>query len=223
MDKRIHTFLVIGLLLANSVIKGQSVKISGSLLDKNDGKPISGGVIFMNPGDQVVTTGRSGEYTFTSSQGKKLISTRVLGYKPANIKFVAISDTVINIQVSVSPYELDEVTIVGDSVKNVEITPRGSFILTPASLRETPKLFSEPDLLRSLQLLPGVIAGKDGSSDIYVRGGGVGQNIVLANGCYFFLPSHLLGFVSPYDLDFLESAELYKDYFPAEIVVALHR
>ena len=65
--------------------------------------------------------------------------------------------------------------------------------------------------------MPGVVAGKDGSSDIYVRGGGAGQNIILANGCYFFLPSHFLGMISPIDMDFLENAELFKDYFPAEL------
>ena len=84
-------------------------------------------------------------------------------------------------------------------------------------MRETPRIFSEPDLLKSLQLMPGVVAGKDGSSDIYVRGGGAGQNIILANGCYFFLPSHFLGMISPIDMDFLENAELFKDYFPAEL------
>ncbi len=89
--------------------------------------------------------------------------------------------------------------------------------MTPAAVHQVPRLFSEPDLLKSFQFLPGVVSGKDGTSDIYVRGGSPGQNIVIADGCYFFLPGHLLGVVSPYDLDFLESAELYKDYFPAEI------
>lgn len=210
-------FLIIIFILFNSAIKGQSIKISGRLYDKAEGKIISGGVIFLNPGNHVTTTDSKGEYSFTCPSGSKQISTRVLGYKVATYRFVANSDTVINIHVEVSPFELDEVTIIGDSIKNVEITPKGSFILTPAALRETPKLFSEPDLLKSFQLLPGVVAGKDGSSDIYVRGGGTGQNIILANGCYFFLPGHLLGVISPYDLDFLESAELYKDYFPSEL------
>lgn len=64
-------------------------------------------------------------------------------------------------------------------------------------------------------MLPGVSFGKEGTSDIYVRGGGAGQNVVLADGCYFFLPGHLLVIVSPFDLDFLESAELYKDFIPS--------
>ena len=203
--------------MINSAVNGQSIKISGSLYDKDEGKIIPGGVIFLNPGNHVTTTDSKGKYSISCPSGSKQISTRVLGYKPATLKFVANSDTVINIHVEVSPFELDEVTIIGDSIKNVEITTRGSFILTPAALRETPRLFSEPDLLKSFQLLPGVIAGKDGTSDIYVRGGGTGQNVILTNGCYFFLPGHLLGIISPYDLDFLESAELFKDYFPAEL------
>lgn len=217
MTNKMQIILLILLLSFSSIVTAQKIRISGRLFDKDEEKIIRNGVIFLNPGNQVTSTDAKGEYSFTSHPGKKQISTQVLGYKPENIRFEANSDTLIDIYVQISPVELSEVTITGDSIKNIEITPSGSFILTPAALRETPRLFSEPDLLKSFQLLPGVVPGKDGSSDIYVRGGGAGQNIVLANGCYFFLPGHLLGFVSPYDLDFLESAELYKDYFPSEL------
>lgn len=200
-----------------SATSGQSIKINGRLYDKDEDKPINRGVIFLNPGNQVTTTDLKGEYSFNCPPGSKQITTRVLGYKPEIIRFNAFADTVINIYVQVSPIELNEVTVISDSMKNVQITSRGNFIINPAVIRETPRLFSEPDLLKSFQLLPGVVPGKDGTTDIYVRGGGMGQNIVLANGCYFFLPGHLLGFVSPFDLDFLESAELYKDYFPSEL------
>lgn len=217
MTKRYSICLLIIILLSNFVIKGQSIRISGTVYDKEGGKAISNVAIFINPGNQVATTNQVGEYSLITSPGKKQITTRVMGYRPASIRFEASSDSTIDIYLQVSPFELSEVTITGDSVKNLEITRGGSFVLTPAALRETPRLFSEPDLLKSFQMLPGVVAGKDGTSDIYVRGGGTGQNIILANGCYFFLPGHLLGVISPYDLDFLESAELFKDYFPAEL------
>jgi len=218
MLKEANIFLLITFLFINNGIKGQSIKINGKLFDKDQGKTISNGVIFLNPGNQFTTTDTKGEYSFTSPPGRKRISTKVLGYSSANIRFEASSDTVINIYVQISPYKISEVMIIGDSIKNVVvITPHGSFILTRAAIHETPRLFSEPDLLKSFQLLPGIVSGKDGSADIYVRGGGIGQNIILANGCYFFLPNHLLGFASPYDLDFLESAELFKDYFPSEL------
>ena len=217
MSKKANIFLIVIILLTYPIINGQSVRISGRLLDKNEGTSISGGVVFLNPGNQASTTSPSGEFRFTTTPGKKQISTRVLGYNPATLKFDAISDTVINIQLIVSPFELGEVQVTGDSVKTMEITRTGSILFTPAALKETPRLFSEPDLLKSFQLLPGIVPGKDGTSDIYVRGGTAGQNIILANGCYFFLPGHLLGIISPFDLDFLESAEMYKDYFPSEL------
>jgi hypothetical protein len=201
----------------NLLTIGQIIKISGRLYDTDERKTIAGGVIFLDPDKRATTTSQFGEYSFTSSRGAKQITTRILGYKPSIIKFNLTNDTIIDIYVQVSPFELSEVKIIGDSLKNVEITPSGSFIITPAAIHETPKHFSEPDLLKSIQMLPGIVAGKDGTSDIYVRGGGLGQNVVLANGCYFFLPGHLLGVVSPYDLDFIESAELYKDYFPSEL------
>lgn len=217
MSLKPYILVLIFVQCVNSLLSGQSIRISGRLLDKDEGKIISSGVVYLKPDNFVNTTGNKGEYLFTTEPGRKNITTQALGYKPANISFEALSDTTINIYIQVLPFELGEVNIIGDSIKNLEITSHGSFILTPAALRETPKLFSEPDLLKSFQIIPGVISGKDGTSDIYVRGGGLGQNIVLANGCYFFLPGHLLGVISPYDLDFLESAELYKDYFPSEL------
>lgn len=210
-------FIVIFALLANSVINCQSIKIFGKVYDKDNNRLITNGAIFLNPGNKVVTSDQNGEFSFSCPPGKKHITTRVLGYNPAGLKLNIISDTIINIYLQILPYELREVTITGDSIKNVKITPGGSFIVTPAAIHETPRLFSEPDLLKSLQLLPGVISGKEGTSDLYVRGGGAGQNVIIANGCYFFLPGHLLGIVSPFDLDFLESAELYKDYLPSDI------
>lgn len=209
-----HIFLILSFC---SDAFGQSLKITGRVFDKEENRIILNCMIFLEPGNQSTVTDQSGRYSFNCQPGRKRIFTRVMGYEPAEVKFNVFSDTIIDLYIRVSPYKLSEVRVVADSVKSIEITSRGSYLITPAALFETPKLFSEPDLLKSFQFLPGVSAGKDGSSDIYIRGGSAGQNIVLANGCYFFLPSHLLGFVSPYDIDFLESAELIKDYFPAEL------
>lgn len=214
---KIYAFSIIIVISAYSAVFGQTIRISGKLYEKEEMKTVSNGVIFLNPGKISTITDNIGEYFFTCSPGRKQISAQVLGYKPVIIDLYANSDTIINIFLEVLPFELDEVTVTGEQVKNIRITQHGNFVVTPAAVHETPHLFSEPDLLKSLQLMPGVIAGKDGSSDIYVRGGGAGQNIILANGCYFYLPGHFLGLISSIDLDFLERSELYKDYFPAEL------
>lgn len=200
-----------------SLLPGQTFKITGHILEEKSGKHVSGAVLYLNPDRKQTFTDNFGNYSFTSAGGNKQITARQLGFKPVTIKINLTSDTVINISMIISPVELMEVMVTGDSVRHIERTGFGNFIVTSASIRETPRLFSEPDLLKMLQILPGVSFGKEGTSDLYVRGGGAGQNVLIANGCYFFLPGHLLGIVSPVDLDFLESAELYKDYIPSGI------
>jgi hypothetical protein len=80
MIEKPHIFLIIIFLLTGSVIKGQSIKISGRLYDKENDKTISNGVIFLNPGNQVTTSDKEGEYLFTCTVGVKHITTQVLGY-----------------------------------------------------------------------------------------------------------------------------------------------
>lgn len=198
-------------------LTGQLINIKGKLIDKENNRSIDGAIVLVNPGKLNTVSNQNGDFSFQCTPGGKEISIKVLGYKPTSLSFNAQSDSTIKIFLQVSPFEINEVRITGDSVKSIEISDHGSYILTPATIYENPKHFSEPDLIKSLQLLPGVVAGRDGTTDIFVRGGNAGQNIVLANGCYFFLPSHLLGIVSPYDLDFIEKSELIKDYFPAEL------
>jgi len=200
-----------------SFLSGQPFRVSGCVLEEKADKPISAATLYLRPDGRQTLSDKLGNYSFMTSPGDKQLSLRLLGYKSVTIKFNLNSDTVINISMTISPFELMEVKVIGDSVKSIERTTLGNFIVTPVAIRETPRLFSEPDLLKALQILPGVSFGKEGTSDIYVRGGGAGQNVIIANGCYFFLPGHLLGIVSPFDLDFLESAELYKDYIPSVI------
>jgi len=195
---------------------GQIIKISGSVFNYENKEAVSGAQLILNPdGLQSVSDG-NGFFSINTTRGLKELTIKLLGYKTQNLKFNLISDTIINIFLIVSPINLKEV-VISESTNALKTTDIDSYIITPASIKENPKLFSEPDLLKSLQFLPGVIPGKEGTTDLYVRGGGTGQNIVLVDGCYFFLPGHLLGLVSPYDLDFLESSELYKDYLPSEI------
>lgn len=213
------TFYSIIFILVLFTLNGlsQTIAINGKVFGRDQNKEIVGGAVVLNPGNKSVSTNSNGEFSFKTSPGSYRITVRALGYQTETVNFKATSDTTLNIYLQVAVYELGEITVVNDSVKSIGVTSHGSILLTPASIKETPKLFGEPDLIKSFQLLPGVISGKDGSADIYVRGGGIGQNIILANGCYFFLPSHLLGLSSSFDIDFLETAELFKDYSPPEL------
>jgi len=207
--------LPVMLIFCFPLLNGQTFRISGRLLEEETDKPVSDASLYLRPDGKQSDTDNLGNYSFYSTAGSKQISVRIMGYNAITLKIVLRSDTIIDFHLRLSPYELREITVVDDSIKTIEMTSHGSFLVTPAAICVTPRLFSEPDLLKALQLLPGVSFGKEGTSDIYVRGGSAGQNMIVADGCYFFLPGHLLGIVSPFDLDFLESAEFYKDYIPS--------
>jgi hypothetical protein len=198
-------------------LQGQQITVRGYLINNEDSGPIYGGVVTLNPGMLSSFSNHKGEFYFKTNPGRKELSTRVLGFKQAKIAFNLQADTTINILLEVDPFQIKEVTIIGDSAKSITRSVHGNIIISRASLKEAPRYFSEPDLIKSMQSLPGVVPGKDGTTDIFVRGGSPGQNVFLANGCYFFLPSHLLGLTSSFDLDFIDKTELIKDYFPSDI------
>lgn len=214
--KKVFTVGIL-LLVAFSILSGQTYTISGRIIENKGETPVLGANLVLMPEGRHTTTDNLGQYSFRTGAGAKQLIARSLGFESVILKFDLKSDTLIDLSMNVTVFELDEVNVIGNSANVIQRTNLGSFIVTPSAMREIPKLFGEPDLLKSLQILPGVSFGKEGSSDIYVRGGGAGQNVIFADGCSFFLPGHLLGIVSPIDLDFLESAELYKDYIPSDI------
>ncbi|MGE5457430.1 MAG: carboxypeptidase-like regulatory domain-containing protein [Methanococcaceae archaeon] len=198
-------------------LSGQQIIVRGKLLSQEDASSVHGAIVILNPGMEIRVTNQNGEFSFNTTVGKKELSTRYLGFHQSKVKFSARTDTTIIIQLEVDPFQINEVTILGDSVKSIVRSDHGNIIISRASLKESPRYFSEPDLIKSIQNLPGVVPGKDGTTDIFVRGGSPGQNVFLVNGCYFFLPSHLLGLTSSFDLDFIDRTEFIKDYFPSDI------
>ena len=78
-----------------------------------------------------------------------------------------------------------------------------------------PSLTGESDLLKSLQLLPGVKSGTEGTTGLYVRGGNVDQNLYLIDGIPIYNPNHLMGFISTFNTDAIKNIEFYKGSFPA--------
>ena len=198
-------------------LSGQLVEIKGRLLRNEDSLPVYGAVVTLKPDMKSSDTNQKGEFRLVTTTGRKELTARFLGYKQYKIIFYINSDTTFNLFLEIDPIMIKEITVISDSVKSIEHSEQGNIILSRASMREVPRYFSEPDLIKFIQTLPGVVQGKDGTVDFFVRGGSMGQNVFLVNGCYFFLPSHLLGLTSSFDLDFIDKTELIKDYFPPDI------
>src|SRR5690606_28549955 len=122
-------------------------------------------------------------------------------------------DTVVNISLSQSASELEEIVVTAR--QNSVNTKHGAMHVSIEKIRNTPALFGESDLMKSLQYIPGVQHATEGKSDLTVRGGSPDQNLVLLDGNLLYNINHLFGFLSVFNTDALKNVTLYKSTFPA--------
>ena len=124
-------------------------------------------------------------------------------------------DTLLNMGLQSSPL-LNEVVVTGSKIEMIqESTGMGTINLPITQIKAMPALMGEIDVMKVLQLLPGVQAGSEGSSGLYVRGGGADQNLILLDGVPVYNASHLYGFFSTFNADAINHVELVKGGFPA--------
>ncbi|MFW6328359.1 MAG: TonB-dependent receptor [Bacteroidota bacterium] len=109
---------------------------------------------------------------------------------------------------------ISEAVIVGDRSKKNSREP-GILKLTPQEIKSIPSLTGEKDMLRAFQLLPGITSGKEGTSELHVRGGNADHNLFLVDGVPLYQVYHIGGFLSTFDADAVQKVELYKGSFPA--------
>lgn len=158
-----------------------------------------------------------GYYALQLPAGKHTIYYSFIGYEP-QVKEIEISDDrVQNIYLKSANSEISEVVVRGSKTqKKVSEEVQMSTIEVPIkTIKEIPALFGEKDVLKVLQLLPGVQSGSEGQSGLYVRGGGPDQNLIILDGATVYNAQHLFGFFSLFNGDALRSVELTKGGFPA--------
>lgn len=152
----------------------------------------------------------SGIVSLKVKEGKSHLNISYIGYKTDSIDVNIHQDTTIQIKM----YEVFNQLSAVDIVANYENRNNGILGVSKETLEMLPTFFGEKELVRALQLLPGVQSGSEGSSAIYVRGGSSDQNLVSLDKVPLFNLSHLFGIVSVFNSDVINSADLYKNYFP---------
>lgn len=214
---RFFTFLLF--LLAVSIGQAQNTyTLSGYIKDGKTGETLIGANVYnvMNNGEGT-TTNNYGFYSLTLKEGTYKIVYNYLGYQDQafEIKF----DKDINLNVDLSEgIELKEVVVSAEKeerAKNVEGTQMGTVSLPVENVKKLPALFGEVDILKTLQLLPGVRGGGEGTSGFYVRGGGPDQNLILLDEAVVYNSGHLLGFFSVFNSDAIKNTTLIKGGMPA--------
>lgn len=214
-----HLFLISTFLLAHSSFS-QSFTISGTVKDSTNGEDLYGASIIVKELDNVGTKSNAyGFYSLTLDSGSYTILFRSFGYQEREIAIDLKENIRIDVELSVPKdiLELKEVEVTGVKENdNITSTEMNVTKLTPKDIETLPVIFGEKDIMKTLQLTPGVKGAGEGNAGFYVRGGGADQNLILLDEAPVYNAAHLLGFFSVFNSDAIKDVSLYKSGIPAE-------
>ncbi|MEA3451803.1 MAG: TonB-dependent receptor, partial [Bacteroidota bacterium] len=195
-------------------LNAQNVTISGYIEDVGSGERLIGANIFDASDKKYGTATNSyGFFSLSLPKGKHLITVSYIGYGFWQTEMDLTKDTSITIQIS-TDIKLKQVVIIAKH-NQVESSQMGRVDVPVSMIKSLPAMFGEVDVLKTIQLLPGVQSGTEGSSGVYVRGGGPDQNLILLDGVPVYNANHLFGFFSVFNADAISNVALYKGGFPA--------
>ncbi|MDX5437560.1 MAG: TonB-dependent receptor [Pontibacter sp.] len=213
-----YTFTVLLLLILSVPTLAQNRVVQGYVRAANSNEPLIGATVSVPATKTGTITNENGFYSLSLPDGEHELQATYVGYTLAS-RLISVPSNIKSIDFILEPTsnELREVEVQANSLsQKLNDTRMSVETLTAREAKLLPALFGEVDLVKTLQLKPGIQSGGEGSSGLYVRGGGPDQNLVLLNGAMLYNPSHLFGFFSVFNSDAVKSVELYKGGFPAQ-------
>lgn len=200
----------------NTPSLAQKVTISGYVTDAGSGERMIDATVYEKASFAGTTTNNYGFYSLPLLAGSAEIIVSYLGYDAVKLEVNLTRDTVMNFSLTMSSSEIDAVTVTASGRQSkIESTQMSMIDIPIEKFLRLPVIFGEADVLKVIQLLPGVQSGTEGSTGIYVRGGGPDQNLFLLDGVPVYNANHLFGFMSVFNPDAVKSVQLYKGGFPA--------
>ncbi len=193
--------------------------LSGYIKDIQTGETLIGANVY-NSENKIQGTSANlyGFYSLTLPEGTYKIEASFLGYSTQQIEIELNKDITFNFKMIEDGILLEEIVEVTAKRKdeNVESTDMGRVDLSIESIKSLPALLGEVDVLRAIQLLPGVMSSGEINSGLYVRGGGPDQNLILLDEAVVYNTGHLFGFFSVFNPDAIKNTTLHKGSMPAE-------
>ncbi len=193
---------------------GQKHTISGYITDQKSQETVIGAAVFDQNSRHGTISNTFGFYSITLNDGAVKMRYSYVGYQTQEAEFNLTKDTVINISLSENTV-LSEVVVTGRKETGIESTKMGSLDIPVKMIEHTPTLLGETDVIKTIQLTPGVQQGIGGSSAFYVRGGNGDENLVLLDGAPVYKIDHLFGFFSVFTPEAVKKVTFYKSSFPA--------
>ncbi|GIV36270.1 MAG: collagen-binding protein [Cyclobacteriaceae bacterium] len=190
--------------------------LSGYVRDASNGEALIGATVFVPASGAGTVANAYGFYSLTLARGIYQVRFSFVGYTDVVCEVDLSRNTRLDIELTASSTQLDEVVI---SSKEEEAAIRSIQMsvnrLNAATIARMPAFLGEADIIKSIQQLPGVSTVGEGASGYNVRGGSVGQNLIVLDEAAVYNPSHLLGFFSVFNPDAIKDVQLYKGGIPA--------
>jgi hypothetical protein len=195
----------------------KSYTISGYVKDASNGEISIGANVYIKELLKGGSTNQYGFYSITVEEGTYTLISSYVGYEDFVRPIVLDKDYRINIELKPTAINVSEVEVSSERPdKNVSSTTVGAVKLDMEEIKKIPAFLGEVDVLKTIQLLPGVKSAGDGNTGSYVRGGGPDQNLILLDEAVVYNASHLLGFFSVFNGDAIKNVNLIKGGMPAQ-------
>lgn len=189
----------------------RKIVVSGLITDAETGETLIGaGAV---SGKSGAVTNDFGFYTLTLPSGADSVKFVCMGYQTQTVKLAA-RDTVLNVRL-VPGLALKEAVVTARKETGAKATKMSAIEVPVSVIKNAPAIFGEPDVMKALQLLPGVQGGVDGFAGLYVRGGGPDENLLLLDGIPVYNADHMLGIFSIFQTEAVKNVTLHKGAFPA--------
>ncbi len=210
--------LTVLFILFTSILYAQDkYTTSGIIEDLSNGETVFGASVFLKGTSIGVVSNEYGFYSITAPKGTYTIVVSYVGFEDINQEVTFDKDQKIDFEISEGLTQLKEVVLSTEESERVNIrTPQMSVSKVKiATIKKMPVVLGEVDIIKSIQMLPGVTNNGEGSSGFNVRGGAADQNLVLLDEAIIYNTSHLLGFFSVFNADAIKDVKLYKGSIPA--------
>lgn len=214
---RLYILLFVALFFHVNLTAQTKVNISGYVKDASSGEVLIGATVQTKKDNRTAQTNSYGFFSLEVDLEETGLLISYVGYLSLETEINPNTQKRYNFELTPRGKEIEEVIISGKKQnKNVTSPQMGALNFTIEEIKNVPVIFGERDILKTIQMLPGVGKGGEGSSSFFVRGGGGDQNLILLDEATVYNASHLLGFFSTFNSDAIKDVELFKGGIPAQ-------
>jgi hypothetical protein len=195
----------------------QNATVSGYIKDAGSGEVLIGATCYIPVRQTGVVSNQYGFYSLTLPQGTHMINFSFIGYETQSLTIELMENQNLNVLLPEDSRQIDDIVVTGiRKDRNVESIEMSMEKLSVKMIKKLPSFMGEVDVLKTITLLPGIQNGGEGSSGLYVRGGGPDQNLMILDEAPVYNASHLMGFFSVFNSDAIKDVEVYKGGIPSQ-------